>query len=117
MTLFLLSLDLLLIQMMPQKERRLLFIEYVLMGMRMKPIMIQLNWVRLNLWIKMIIKKKLKSLQLKDKITEGTETFAIELYKTVADAEEENFHTYQKAQIKDPSAVDDAVYFILSQTI
>ena len=34
----------------------------------------------------------------------------IELYKTLADAEEENYHTYEKAQIKDPAQVDNAVY-------
>ena len=34
-------------------------------------------------------KKEVKVSTIKDKITEGTETFAIELYKTVADAEEE----------------------------
>ena len=54
--------------------------------------------------------KEVKVSTIKDKITEGTETFAIELYKTLADAEEENFHTYQKGQIKDPSVVDNAVY-------
>ena len=44
--------------------------------------------------------KEVQVSTIKDKVTEGTETFAIELYKTLADAEEENFHTYKKRKLR-----------------